>query len=69
MVMKASVKKYAGAIGLAGALVVVTATSAFAQSGPDFAQLRPDEGGGGGFPYQYCVPQDENSGLRQPLYC
>jgi hypothetical protein len=68
--MKMSVTKYVRAIGLAGALAVVTPTTAFAQSGPDFAQIRPDEGGGGGgFPYQYCVPQDENSGLRQPLYC
>ena len=65
--MKTSVKKYVGAIGLAGALALIAATSAF--GGPDVAQLRPDEGGGAGFPYQYCVPQDENSGLRQPLYC
>jgi hypothetical protein len=67
--MKTSVKKYVAAIGLAGGLVLVAGTSSLAQSPAEFAQIRPDEGGGGGFPYQYCVPQDENSGLRQPLYC
>ena len=66
--MKTSVKKYVAAIGLAGGLVLVAGTSSLAQSPAEFAQIRPEEGGGG-FPYQYCVPQDENSGLRQPLYC
>jgi hypothetical protein len=69
MVMKKSVKQHAGAAALAGALALTAAVSAFAQGAPDFAQLRPEDGGGAGFPYQYCVPQDENSGLRQPLYC
>jgi hypothetical protein len=67
MVMTTSVKKYVGAIGLAGTLTLIAVTSAF--GGPDLAQIRPEDGGGAGFPYQYCVPQDENSGLRQPLYC
>ncbi len=60
--MKTSVTRYLGAIGLAGALAVLAATSSF-------AQLRTGEGGGSGFPYQYCVPQDESAGLRQPLFC
>jgi hypothetical protein len=68
MVMNKSAKHYAGAAALAGALALA-AVSALAQGGPDLAQLRPEDGGGAGFPYQYCVPQDENSGLRQPLYC
>ncbi len=59
--MKTSIMKYGGAIGLAGALALVAATSSF-------AQIRTGEGSNG-YPYQYCVPQDESAGLRQALYC
>ncbi len=60
--MKTSMMKYVGAIGLAGALALMAATSSF-------AQIRTGEEGGKGYPFPYCVPQDESSGLRQSLYC
>jgi hypothetical protein len=62
MAMKTSLRKYVGAIGLAGALALMGAASSFAQVGAG-------EGGGYGYPHQYCVPQDESAGVRQPLYC
>ena len=59
--MKASLMKYVGAVGLAGALAFMAAASSFAQVGTGE--------GGYGYPYQYCVPEDEGAGLRRPLYC
>ena len=59
--MKASLVKYAAAIGLVGVLAVVGAASSFAQVG-----MGND---GYSYPHQYCVPQDEDGGLRQPPYC
>ena len=56
--MKTSMTKYVAAIGLAGVLVLA-ATAALAQNGL---------GGSNSYPSQYCVPQDENSGLRS-IYC
>jgi hypothetical protein len=60
--MKTSMIKYAGAIGLAGALAVMAATSSFAQT-------RTGEDGGKGYPFPYCVPQDESAALRQSPFC
>jgi hypothetical protein len=62
MAMNASLMKYVGAIGLVGVLALVGAASSVAQAGTG-------KDGGYSYPYQYCVPQDEDAGLRQPPYC